>query len=196
MPDTQKSTQPTPVDSPVDETTTSEDNQTPVGKIHPLNLEKSTKTNTLMAAKKTNPKLLITLLIIAVVAGVGTGYGSFKLYAQSAGPDLSQIEQVATEGSVAAGDVFGSADTSTFKDSAEGYLESGGVNGEGTHRLLRPGGEAQTVSLTSSVTDLEALVGMDVKIWGETFKGQRSGWLMDVGRVEVVRVEGDKPIMD
>lgn len=181
-------------ETPVDETATSADNQTPVGKIRPLNLQTSTKAT--MATKKTNPKLLIISLVVAVLAGVGTGYGSYKLYAQSMGPDLSGIEKVATEGSIAVGDVFGSADTDAFKDSAEGYLESGGVNGEGTHRLLRPGGEAQTVSLTSSVTDLEALVGMDVKIWGETFKGQKAGWLMDVGRVEVVRLQGDKPILD
>jgi hypothetical protein len=34
---------------------------------------------------------------------------------------------------------------------------------------------------------------MEVKIWGETFKGQQAGWLMDVGRVEVIEVEGEQP---
>lgn len=30
-------------------------------------------------------------------------------------------------------------------------------------------------------------------IWGETFKGQKAGWLMDVGRVEVVNTSATKP---
>ena len=81
----------------------------------------------------------------------------------------------------------------SFKDSAEGYLEEGGLEGEGSHKLLRPGGDSQTVYLTSSVTDLDELVGTEVRIWGETFKGQKAGWLMDVGRVEVLKVDAESP---
>jgi hypothetical protein len=91
------------------------------------------------------------------------------------------------------GDVFGVQDEKTFKDSAEGYLEIGGLDGEGSHKLLRPGGDSQTVYLTSSVTDLDKFDGMSVKVWGETFKGQKAGWLMDVGRVQIVSPQGEKP---
>jgi hypothetical protein len=91
------------------------------------------------------------------------------------------------------GEVFGLPDTETFKDSAEGYLEEGGLEGEGSHHLLRAGGASQTVYLTSSVTDLDKFKGMQVKIWGETFKAQHAGWLMDVGRVQVVATQGNKP---
>ena len=68
----------------------------------------------------------------------------------------------------------------------EGNLESGGINGEGTHKLIRPGGDSQTVYLTSSVLDLNQFVGKKVKVWGQTFSAKKAGWLMDVGRVEVL----------
>jgi hypothetical protein len=34
---------------------------------------------------------------------------------------------------------------------------------------------------------------MNVKVWGETFKGQKAGWLMDVGRVKVMEVNAQPP---
>jgi len=51
---------------------------------------------------------------------------------------------------------------------------------------LRPGGESQTAYLTSSVLDLDEYVGKKVKVFGETFGSSQVGWLMDVGKVEVV----------
>ncbi|OGG02490.1 hypothetical protein A2W14_01680 [Candidatus Gottesmanbacteria bacterium RBG_16_37_8] len=82
--------------------------------------------------------------------------------------------------------IVGSTDTKTFRDQAEGELLAGGINGEGTHRLERPGGESQTVALTSSVLDLSQFEGKKVRVWGETFAGQTAGWFMDVGKVEVI----------
>lgn len=141
-------------------------------------------------------KKIIPLLLIAVVAGVATGFGAHRLTAKDTGvPASGNLPKVAGP-EVSNGDVFGSADEKTFKDSATGYLETGGLDGEGSHKLLRPGGEAQTVYLTSSVTDLDKLVGMEVQVWGETFKGQKAGWLMDVGRIKVVEVEGVSPIIE
>jgi hypothetical protein len=70
--------------------------------------------------------------------------------------------------------------------SATGYVEAGGVKGEGSHKLLREGGETQTVALTSSVVDLDKLVGFEVKLYCETHKAEKAGWFMDVGRVEVI----------
>lgn len=153
-------------------------------------------TGTDMKSKKT--PLLVVLSVVAILAGIGTGYGGFKLQTKattggSTNVGSGEIQQVAQEGKVKAGDVFGVNDEETFKDSAEGYLEIGGLDGEGSHKLLRPGGESQTVYLTSSITDLDQFDGMDVKVAGETFKGQKAGWLMDVGRVEVVKVKGEAP---
>jgi hypothetical protein len=142
-------------------------------------------------------KPLLIAVVVAVLAGVGTGYMFAKNARQAASgiPVDGTIQKVAgTE--VKEGDVFGSADESTFKDTTEGYLTKAEADDEGTHLLLRPGGESQTVHLTSSVTDLDKLEGMEVQVWGETFKGQKAGWLMDVGRVKVNKVDGVSPIIE
>lgn len=81
---------------------------------------------------------------------------------------------------------IGSADTSTFRDTAEGVLEQGGFEGEGTHHLVRDGGPSQYVYLTSSVIDLSQFVGKKVKVWGQTVAAQKAGWLMDVGRIKIL----------
>ncbi|NCO12029.1 MAG: hypothetical protein COZ34_01240 [Candidatus Pacebacteria bacterium CG_4_10_14_3_um_filter_34_15] len=143
---------------------------------------------------RSTSRLFIVLTIIAVLSGVGTGFGSFKLFANKSNSSESNLalQELPTAGKLNVGDTFGSKDES-FKDSAEGYLEVGGLDGEGSHKLLRPGGESQTVYLTSSVTDLTQLAGTEIKVWGETFKGQKAGWLMDVGRVEVLKVDAESP---
>lgn len=82
--------------------------------------------------------------------------------------------------------VVGSKDTSVFKDQAVGTVEKGGIDSEGTHKLIREGGPSQTAYLTSSVLDLDQFVGKKVRVWGETFAAQKASWLMDVGRVEVL----------
>jgi hypothetical protein len=145
----------------------------------------------------------ITILsVIAVFLGIGGGYlffrGSNQSAASSTTADGTVVETVtatvaSSPDAVKKGDVFGSPDASSFKDSAQGYLAAGATDGEGSHVLLRAGGKSQTVDLTSSVTDLDMFIGMNVKIWGETFKGQKAGWLMDVGRIEVLDTEGEAP---
>lgn len=136
--------------------------------------------------KKPSKPLLIVTLVIAVGAGLITGYLAKRQFASSSevGTESPATQRVAGN-NVKAGDVFGS-NSEAFKDVAEGILQLGGVDGEGSHKLLRPGGDSQTVYLTSSVTDLDKLVGMQVKVWGETYQGQLAGWLMDVGKVEVI----------
>lgn len=117
--------------------------------------------------------------IIIIGAGVATGNKLAGGKAISRGL-TGKAKVVKTEKSV------GSTDTKTFRDSTEGTLESGGIDGEGTHHLVRPGGESQTAYLTSSVIDLDQYVGKKVKIWGETFSAQKAGWLMDVGKIELL----------
>ncbi|MFH1863402.1 MAG: hypothetical protein ABIJ85_00625 [bacterium] len=77
-------------------------------------------------------------------------------------------------------------DEANFSNTAEGLLETGGVNGEGTHHLTRDGGPSQTVKLTSTTVDLEGFVGKKVTIWGETITARKGGWLMDVGKIKVI----------
>jgi len=136
---------------------------------------------------------IVLVLIMSISLGVITGFGASKLYGKNqAGGSGDVVAQVPENGQIKAGDIFGSKDEN-FKDEAEGYLEAGGIDGEGSHKLLRPGGPSQTVYLTSSVMDLDKFVGMNVKVYGETYQGQKAGWLMDVGRVEVINPQGEVP---
>lgn len=146
--------------------------------------------------RKKSAPFPILIAIVAILAGSATGVGAFKLQSKS-DPLLSgePIQQVAGD-TVKNGDVFGSAEEANFKDSAEGFLEIGGFEGEGSHKLLRPGGDTQTVYLVSTVTELDKFDGMNVKVWGETYKGQKVGWLMDVGRIQVINTEGQPPSED
>lgn len=123
---------------------------------------------------------LIVGAIIVVIVGLGSGWllsGKSKLL----GGQTTVVPGAKTGPKEA-----GLADEATFRDSAEGILEEGGINGEGTHHLVRPGGESQNVYLTSTVIDLQSFVGKKVKIWGETISAKKAGWLMDVGKVKVI----------
>lgn len=127
---------------------------------------------------------LLTVLIIVAVIGIGSGYFLAKNIAIL---NLGQANLSKTPGSsVAKGTIIGSNDTKTFKDTTEGILKEGGIDGEGQFHLVRPGGESQNVYLTSSIVDLSKFIDRKIKVWGETNKAQKAGWLMDVGRVEVL----------
>lgn len=127
----------------------------------------------LQVKPKRNISLYLGIAII-IIAGILTGY---FLSGQKTGSGKLKI--------VGSKKVVGSLDTKTFPDTATGVLEKGGIDGEGTHKLIREGGDSQTVYLTSSVINLGDFVGKKVKVWGETQAAQKAGWFMDVGRVEV-----------
>jgi len=141
--------------------------------------------------KKASKPVIIVAAVIAITAGVATGWGAKNLQ-QTGGNNDTSVQPI-TGATIKAGDVFGS-NNEVFKDSAEGYLEKGGIDGEGSHKLLRSGGVSQTVYLTSSVTDLDKFIGMEIKVWGETYQGQQAGWLMDVGKIEVINSQGTAPV--
>ena len=144
--------------------------------IQPLNLGSEST-----APRKSIPVKPIAGLVVIIIAGILSGYGLFSLQS-AAGPKKLKTS---IEGGVKPGDSFGVEDTQVFTDSAEGELANGGIGGEGSHHLIREGGESQYVYLTSSILDLDQFVGKTVKIWGQTFDAQKAGWLMDVGRLEV-----------
>lgn len=134
-------------------------------------------------------------LILALGLGLGAGYVVKAMAPAGVIPGTSSsgtVTKATTEGGVKEGDVIGSTD-SNFKDNVTGVLQKGGIDGEGSHKLLRPGGASQTVYLTSSVIDLDNLVGDQVTVWGETFKGTKAGWLMDVGRARVEKLNAEVP---
>jgi len=130
------------------------------------------------------------IVFVIMLAGVATGYllssGKTNLSGLKSADDISQQ-------GLKVGDIFGNPDEETFRDKAEGVLVKGGTDGEGSHHLLRPGGESQNVFLTSSIIDLDPFADHRVEVWGETFTAQKAGWLMDVGRVEVLELNAEKP---
>ncbi len=126
----------------------------------------------------------VTLLVFLIIVSLGifTGYFLAGNSSKASTTDTSIISST----QVKKGDVFGSNDTKTFKDSAEGIMRKGGIGDEGAFHLERPGGESQNVYLTSSVVDLSKFVGRKVKVWGQTNSAEKAGWLMDVGRLQLL----------
>lgn len=121
---------------------------------------------------------VISILIVA--AGLFTGW---LISGKSAKVENTPV----AEGITVTQNEAGVKDESVFSGEAPiGILESGGIDGEGTHHLVRDGGPSKYVYLTSSVVDLESFVGKKVQIWGETIAPKKAGWLMDVGKIKVV----------
>jgi len=133
-------------------------------------------------SNSSSPIKSLFLLVLIALLGIGSGFGLAQL-STKAGKNISLLSN---NNSVTKGKTFGSSDTTTFKDTTEGVLKTGGIDGEGQYHLVRSGGESQNVYLTSSSVDLAQFVDRKIKIWGETQEGERAGWLMDVGRVEVL----------
>lgn len=131
-------------------------------------------------SKSSNGTFKIIIYFLVVISlGVGSGYFLAR--------KSPSVENKSSPNSVInKGQIFGSDDTKAFPDTAEGILKEGGIDGEGAFHLERPGGESQYVYLTSSVIDLSKIVGKKVKVWGATQKAQKAGWLMDVGRVQIL----------
>lgn len=122
-------------------------------------------------------KIFISVLTLSLVAGIGTGYLLSSSNSKISSPaSITQTPKTADQ------------DRKTFRDFAEGTLEkkptpkTGEVYSEGTHLLKRD--KAVPVALTSSVVDLSQFEGKKVKVFGETQKALKEGWLMDVGKVE------------
>lgn len=127
-------------------------------------------------SEKVTPFTFWGILLAALVVGAVIGYGINRMPKSSLKSTLSGGSMKKTEGVM---------DKKQFPDTATGVLKEGGLDGEGNFHLERPGGESQNVYLTSSVIDLSKYVGRKIKVGGQTFQGQKAGWLMDVGYVEV-----------
>ena len=125
------------------------------------------------------------VIIVIILAGVASGY-----FLANRGVTTSEkvTELLGGAQMVQGPKEVGIKDEELFPDSAQGRIEINDSETvtEGSHKLIRPGGESQTAYLTSSVLDLNQFRGKCVQIWGETFAGQQAGWLMDVGRVKIL----------
>jgi len=144
-----------------------------------------------MTDKKEN---LIDIRLILLFAGItllglGSGFGLSRLQVSGSGqginPDKEDAAGQASGKSVKIGQTYGNQ-SEQFTDEAIGVVQKNNEESEGTHVLIREGGESQTAYLTSSLVDLDRFVNRKVKVWGETFAAQKVGWLMDVGAVKVL----------
>lgn len=151
------------------------DNMSIMLKTENLQMEKITKS---FISSKDPKRLLLTVVIVSLILGVLTGLfisnKSNKLTSSTLGTPAKNPQ----------------ADTRTFRDFAEGVVKlkpqtSGNEYAEGTHVLEREG--AVPVALTSSVVDLSKYEGKKIKVFGETQKALKEGWLMDVGKVEEIK---------
>lgn len=139
------------------------------GFMHSLNAEQTPK--------------IVALPLVVVIGAISVLLGIFGAYSIT---KSSVITSNVDEGTAIQTDkASGVLDKKTFKDSAEGIMREGGVDGEGNFHLERPGGASQNAYLTSSTVDLSKYIGKKVTVWGQTFQGQKAGWLMDVGLVEI-----------
>ena len=137
------------------------------------------------APKQAKLAKILPYLIIIIIVGLGIFTG---LVASSVQKAKAQNHQAVSLEEEELSPEQQESFAQTFRDEAEGTVEKNDdldKYAQGTHKLLRPGGESQTAYLTSSVLDLDEYVGKKVKVFGETFGSSQVGWLMDVGKVEV-----------
>lgn len=163
-----------------------------------INLNESDDTSTdnnLMEDRIMEPvkktKVMPMLITLGILLGLGTGFYLAQKQLLLAGAPVTmtgETQQLTSSTTVKKGDVFGSGDEKTFRDQAEGVLQAGGIDGEGSHHIERGENKSQWVYVTSSVVDLDLLVGHRVAVWGETNQGKKAGWLMDVGRLKVIEL--------
>ena len=159
--------------------------ETPIVPVTPIVNPNPIPLNTKQTmSKPKSKKILIISALVVVALGITTGY--FVSGKGSTNSSSTSKGGVVNNNDIQAGAEFGGKDSASFTDQALGVIEAGGIDGEGTHKLLREGGSSQTVYLTSSTLDLEQFTGRKVQIWGKTFKAQKAGWLMDVGRLKVL----------
>lgn len=126
-------------------------------------------------------RIFIIILVAAVILGTSSGF----ILAKGKGRSAPGTNQSTDSGSTPKS---AQQDNRTFRDFAEGTIQkrpapkNADEYVEGTHLLVRDG--AVPVALTSSVVDLTQYEGKRVKVFGETQKAIKEGWLMDVGKVE------------
>lgn len=145
------------------------------------------KTN--LTDKPKSKKLIFPIVLLIILLGIGSGYILASM--QSGGAEIltpteKNLKREVSADEIQVGTKVGVADESTFRDDAIGSIEKGGLDGEGSHKLIRPGGADQTAAVTSSIIDLDQFVGRKVHVWGETMNSQKVAWFMDIGKLEVL----------
>ncbi len=126
-----------------------------------------------------NGLILAVVAIAVILLGVGVG----KILSGSGGLGGGD-NKIAAPGAKQTASEAG-RDSEECNTEAEGKLEEGGIDGEGTHKLVRSADVSKNVYLGSTVIDLQTFVGKKVKVTGQTISGKKAGWLMDVCKIKV-----------
>ena len=132
-----------------------------------------------------NFPFLAGTLVMAIVLGIFSGFLLSKTKAATKIASLSG--KATTSAKEDTGKAVGVADEKTFPDKTEGVLQAGGLDGEGSFHLERPGGKTQWAYLTSTTVDMTPFVGKKVRLWGKTYQGEKAGWLMEVGLIKIIQ---------
>ena len=109
-----------------------------------------------------------TFIAVAVIIGAVFGFGFSRLNKKTTNSSSDKTKNTTQSAGI--------VDKKTFKDSVEGILREGGIDGEGNFHIERPGGVSQNAYLTSSTVDLSVYIGKKIKVWGQTFSGQKAGY--------------------
>ncbi len=132
---------------------------------------------------ETKKALTAGIFVLIAVAGLFSGWLAARLIVPR---ETSSVKTyTGEETGVFGAKKLGQKNDELCPDTAEGTVKKGGIDGEGTHHLQRPGGESQNVYLTSSTIDLDQVVNKKVKVWGQTYAAETAGWLMDACYLEV-----------
>lgn len=131
-------------------------------------------------------KKILSIFLLVILFGVISGFAWAYMSKNISSENQTPLPKAAEDVNVSPPPKrAGIDDKKTFKDTTEGIMRDGGIEGEGDYHLERPGGTSQNVYLTSTTVDLSRYIGKKVKVWGETYSAQKAGWLMDVGLIEL-----------
>lgn len=146
-------------------------------------VKKEQQTRSDRQKSEANPKkwsnILLTVMVVVFAIILGRFAAQLTAKGQS---DLPAVTYTQEAGSAKS---YGQKNTKLCPDQAEGTIKPGGIDGEGTHHLVRKGGKDQYVYLTSSTVDLSLVENKKVAVWGKTYAAKTAGWLMDICYLEV-----------
>lgn len=145
--------------------------------------KKTDQSSTPRSALSADPKKWSGILMFVVVFIFAIVLGRFA--AQLTVRNQSDLPNVTYTQESGSNNSYGQKNSKLCPDQAEGTVKIGGIDGEGTHHLVRKGGKDQYVYLTSSTVDLSLVENKKVAVWGKTYAAKTAGWLMDICYLEV-----------
>ncbi len=157
--------------------------QSPQPVMQPPKVEKPLVKPLVSPGSRKTTVLMILASFVVVLLGVATGW----FLAGGNKTAISETNTSQQSSSKKEPEEAGMGDEKSYGSTTEGILKKGGIKGEGTHYIDRGLGESKYVYLTSSVADLDSFVDKKVVVWGETISAKYASWMIDVGKIKVVK---------